>query len=506
MVVRSRAAAAASVLVALSLATPSAAYADPSSVDHTFGDNGVVALTHSGSRNEILVGLTVLPDGKILTLTDTTDQPAFEVRRLLPDGRPDRSYGGGDGVAAFATSTDNSDTRMAVDPRTGKVYVSTFLDNGTTSPTTVWRLKADGRVDKPFGGGDGHVIFQQRLTLAMLPLSNGRLLMVGNDLGDHSSDVWRLDDRGKPDHRFGTQGRAVLSTDVNDSPTSIVAQPDGRLVVAGSHFDPSASTLMAFRLQKGGAPDRTFGNHGEIQLSPSRAGLTTSTVWSPQVLLRPDGRTAYVAGLNQNNGGFVNSLLVAGLTPRGRLDTTFGKHVYLGISETDSTSALERDGKLVVGGYLPLAPGNDAVFRFTARGALDTTWSQDGTLPQPGGLTSPQVALSPRGRVLLGQTFGATSFDGKLTALRGTKTPSCHGRLATQFGGPGADTLTGTPAADVLVGLGGRDVLKGLAGDDLLCGGSGPDHLIGGSGDDVLYGGPGHDSLDGGSGHNTLHQ
>ena len=61
----------------------------------------------------------------------------MELRRLHPDGRLDRTFGD-HGVVAFARSASYEDVHLAYDRRTGKSYVSTFLDNGTTSPTTIW--------------------------------------------------------------------------------------------------------------------------------------------------------------------------------------------------------------------------------------------------------------------------------------------------------------------------------------------------------------------------------
>jgi hypothetical protein len=133
------------------------------------------------------------------------------------------------------------------------------------------------------------------------------------------------------------------------------------------------------------------------------------------------------------------------------------------------------------------------VVRLRTDGHLDTTWSGDGILQLPGHSDQVALGLAPSGRVLAARTTGTTNpFRTEIRAFRGTPTPSCHGRLATQFGSPRADHLTGTAGRDVLVGLGGDDVLKGLAGNDVLCGNAGDDTLVGGRGTDVLDGGTGH--------------
>ena len=82
--------------------------------------------------------------------------------------------------------------------------------------------------------------------------------------------------------------------------------------------------------------------------------------------------------------------------------------------------------------------------------------------------------------------------------------PDCHGQLATIYGTPGNDTITGGPFADVIAGLGGKDKISGLGSGDVLCGGPGKDTLRGGGGRDRLYGDAGKDLLKGGKGRDRL--
>jgi uncharacterized delta-60 repeat protein len=491
---KSRAALAAPLLAVLSISA--AAYASPSQLDHGFGTDGVLTI-HSASHSELILDVAALPDGKTMVLTATLDEPALELYRLRANGSPDPTFGGGDGVFPFLLAANYEDVHLAVDPRTGKSYVSTFLDNGSTSPTTVWRIKADGTLDSAYGGSnDGHVTFNKRLVNALLPLSGGRLLMAGVDFAAHNADVWGVSDAGAADHTFGSGGKVLLSTDENDAATGLARQTDGKVMVAGSHYDPATSLLTAYRLTKGGQLDTSYSGDGKATINPSRTGVTTSTVWTPQVLVRPDNRSVFVGGLNQTAGSFRNSLLVAGLTAKGKADKSFGKHVYPGITETWGQAALERDGKVVVSGNIPPEPSTrNAVFRFTTAGRLDRSWSGDGVLQLAGSSDLITLGITPKGRVLVGRTLGTGPYDAEVRALRGTRTPSCHGKLATQFGSSKANRITGTPARDVLVGLGGNDTLKGLAGKDVLCGNSGNDTLIGGPGNDILVGGPGTNTL-----------
>ncbi len=343
------------VVMLVTMAGAAQANASPTSPDPGFDGDGLLTI-HSASHDEAFAAMVALRDGKSLVLVTTQDEPALELYRLRENGSPDPTFGGGDGVYSFALAANYEDVALAVDPHSGKSYITTFLDNGTTSPTTVWRIKANGTLDSAYGGGDGHVVFNHRLVESIVAQPDGKLLMAGNDLGAQTANVWRLKDAGTTDHRFGAAGTRVLSTNTSTEATGIALQRDQRVVVGGDHYDMTHSTLLAYRLTKGGNFDPTFSGDGKAVINPSSTGVTTSTVWPTDVLIRPDGRTVFVAGLNQNDGSFRNTLLLAGLSKSGKPDRAFGKHVFVGISETWGQAALERDGKVIVTGYLPPSP------------------------------------------------------------------------------------------------------------------------------------------------------
>ena len=489
-----------------------AATAAPTSPDPGFGGDGSVTL-HSDAHASYLGDLAVLEDGRTMVLVQTGADPAIELWRLREDGTPDPAYGGGDGFHAFGGVDNYEDLHLAVDPASGKAYVTAFVD-GMPFPTFVWRLTASGAPDPSFGGGAGEVHLEERIAEDLTTAPGGKLVMVGADLAANSVNIWQLAETGAPDPGFGTGGSLVLSTDPNDGADAVLRQPDGRLVVAGSHYSPTASNLPLYRVTSAGVLDGSFSDDGKTVVDPSSPGVTTSTVWSPDLAIRPDGRLVVVAGLNQNNGGFVNTLLVSGLTASGLPDARFGTRVHTGLTATDVRADLQRDGMLVVGGVVPPNPSTTgAIVRLTPTGAFDTSWSDDGLLPVPGALGGMLLGLLPTGRLIAATTVQNAMYDTQVLALQGTLTPRCHGKLATQFGTRAADKIVGTAMADVLVGLRGKDKIKGGAGKDLICGngkadklfgGKGKDKLYGQGGNDLLVGNAGKDVLRGGGGHDTI--
>jgi uncharacterized delta-60 repeat protein len=494
---------AALLLVATAATVASPADAGPITPDPGFGGDGSVTL-HSATHAESPGDLRVLDDGKVMVVTYTNADPGIEVWRLREDGTSDPTYGGGDGVVAFGGSDNYEDLHLTVDPLTGKSYVSAFVD-GSPFPTFIWRLTASGSPDPTFGSGTGQVSFVQRIVHDLTTAPGGKLVMVGGDFVAGTSNVWQLTNTGAPDAGFGTAGTRVLSVDTNDGADGLLRQEDGKLVIAGSHYNATTSTMPVYRVTAAGALDPSFGGDGKTVVEPSSPGTTTSTVWAPDIVVRPDGRLVVVAGLNQNNGGFITTLLVAGLKASGAPDTQFGTHVYSELFTTDASAALQRNGVLVVGGTRPPTPSTTGgIVRINPDGAYDLSWSGDGLLPVPGTQSSVQVGLLPTGRLIAAFRPDAAA-DTQLLALKGTKTPTCQGKLATQFGGHAADTIKGTPKKDVLVGGGGKDKIKGRGGNDRICGGGKADQLFGGPGKDKIYGQGGNDLLVGNSGVDQLY-
>ncbi|WP_115937112.1 calcium-binding protein [Aestuariispira insulae] len=73
-----------------------------------------------------------------------------------------------------------------------------------------------------------------------------------------------------------------------------------------------------------------------------------------------------------------------------------------------------------------------------------------------------------------------------------------------QFGGNGADELTGSQAHELIHGRKGDDRISGLGGADALFGGKGKDRIDGNDGNDHLFGNHGNDRLNGGPGRDVI--
>ena len=188
---------------------------------------------------------------------------------------------------------------------------------------------------------------------------------------------------GGLDTSFGTGGKVVTSYS-GPAPTDALLQPDGKIVlVVGLSNTPTATQSIALvRYQSNGAIDTTFGQAGWASTN-----FTNFINYANDAVLQPDGKIV-VAGEAQSADGTVSEFAVARFTANGALDTTFGTGgkvttnfvgVMLGgVSNPASTVLLQPDGKILVGGSASRCPRNCGA-RQTALARYNSNGSLDTT-------------------------------------------------------------------------------------------------------------------------------
>jgi len=227
---------------------------------------------------------------------------------------------------------------------------------------------------------------------------DGRIVVAGFAYVDGATftdfALARFNSDGTLDSGFGTGGK--VTTDfgaTSDYPGGIALQVDGKIVVAGEHNDPGGGFDYALaRYNSDGSLDTTFGSNGRVTTA---LGATND---SPVTLtVQPDGRIVIASGYDATATN--SDFLVARYTATGALDTTFnpGGSLGGGVVTTDLGASFESaravavqpDGKIVAAGVSG-SPAAMALVRYNADGSPDTTFgaSGDGTLIYPLGSSS----------------------------------------------------------------------------------------------------------------------
>lgn len=389
----------------------------------------------------------VQPDGKILAVgvATTGTNEDFAITRLNADSSLDTSFDG-DGRLTLAIGAGIDRARSVALQADGKILVAGVTHNGSNLDFALVRLLADGSRDSSFGTqgvrtlpmGSGN---DDATSVIVQP--DGRIVLVGFGSNGSNDDfaLTRLLSDGSLDTSFGSGGRALLPVgNALDQARSVALQADGKLVVVGRSSNGTNDDFSIIRLNSNGSLDTSFDGDGKRLLS-----IGTSADEASSVVIQADGKIL-VAGSSLNGAGY--DFAIARLNADGSLDTSFdgdGKLMLpMGTSRDDVRSmVLQDDGKILIAGRAWNGVNYDfAIARLNADGSLDTSFDGDGKRIVPVGTTwdeAHSLSVTPDGRIVLaGRAWNGTSYDFAFVRL------NADGSLDASFNGGTQASLSGT--------------------------------------------------------------
>ena len=266
-----------------------ARYNADGSLDASFGAGGKVTTSFfgfDGSANAV----ALQADGKIVAVGSAYPGGAnnqFAVARYNADGSLDASFGvGGEVTTDFFGRNDwGHDVILQSDGKIVAAGIATPV--GASDEYAVARYNADGSLDTSFGG-DGKVTAQfssaYTRSLAAAGQADGKIVTASWGVGPTGFfDVFslaRFNTDGSLDSSFGTNGMLTTSfLDSQNQASTVTVQPDGKIVAAGSAFDPTGSYgVFALARYDAGASTAPAVTLSALWASPNRVvGGTAST-------------------------------------------------------------------------------------------------------------------------------------------------------------------------------------------------------------------------------------
>ncbi len=317
---------------------------------------------------------------------------------------------------------------------------------------------------------------------------DGKIVVAGvvTVLGSvHKVGLARYNSNGNLDTAFGAGGKVItdfFGTNISrQGASSLVIQPDGKIVVAGVVLPSSGSNQADFgliRYNADGSPDATFGSGGKVITNVAANKHDVAMA----LALQPDGKIV-AAGFNgaSQSPQLPSDFVIVRYNSNGSIDTTFGAG---GIVITDFNNdvdfafslVIQPDGKMVAGGVIYNRSNSSydfAIARYDSNGSLDNTFGSGGKVITDFG----SIPNDPRDDVL---TSMILQSDGKILAA-GTGEPNrnttsadfvvarfnSNGSLDTAFGTGGkvATDFNGTIdfATSIALQPDGRFVVAGVA-------------------------------------------
>jgi uncharacterized delta-60 repeat protein len=219
---------------------------------------------------------------------------------------------------------------------------------------------ADGLVLTHFGRiDDDSPSGRNEIGVSVVAKPDGKLVVAGSsDLAVRSSDfaLARYNPNGSLDASFGSGGRVLTDFGASDFASTLIVQPDGKLVAAGVSFGATGDitgfdVLALARYNQDGSLDASFGSGGRLLMS-NLSGLCC--IGGTALVAEPGGKlvaTAITFDEEQNSVG-----TLVRLNPDGSLDASFGSGgIVANFTEEAQVGflgalVLQPDGKLVVAG------------------------------------------------------------------------------------------------------------------------------------------------------------
>jgi uncharacterized delta-60 repeat protein len=319
-------------------------------------------------------------------------------------------------------------------------------------------LASDGDLDASFGTG-GKVLTDFNsstdLAYAVAVQQDGRYVVVGttyinNDYTQEDFAVARYNANGTLDASFGVNGK--VKTDfpgLAAVASSVVIQPDGKIVVAGGAF-PLFTFLGDFKVARyntNGSLDSSFGVGGIVTTSFPGQGS-----YAFAVALQADGKIV-AAGtdfVNFSSDSSSNTdFALARYNADGTPDTGFGSNGivttdFAGFNDDAFSVLIQPDGKLVaVGSAVSRTTSYDfALARYLPNGSIDASFGNRGKVHTDFGAAgfdqARAAALQPDGKIV---AAGTTISPNGLVQPFALARYNPNGRLDRTFDRDGRQTI-----------------------------------------------------------------
>lgn len=284
-------------------------------------------------------------------------------------------------TASFPSSVQSVINKVKQQP-TGKLAVAGYQRDGSLDYSmTAARFNSDGSLDTAFSGdGMRTITFTsgESIGWSLANSPNDKAVIAGSVINGGNWDfaLACLTDSGALDTGFGTGG--LVSTAIgsgNDEALDVFVHTDGRVKAAG-YSNSGGANYRDFAMaayNAAGALDLTFGSGGKVTTNMGGDDIAFA------MLQQPDNKFV-VAGYSETMATGIRSFAIARYSATGALDTGFSQDGKLTTPFSNVSSQIygitrQRDGKLVAVGC---AGPDIALARYTTSGALDTGFGSGG--------------------------------------------------------------------------------------------------------------------------------
>lgn len=313
-------------------------------LDPQFGSNGVATVVRRSlvggglaarRRGDLFVGtLKCVAPPPPNTLSCVTAPVVVATRG---NGQPDQGFGT-NGETVLASATHEGFSTLSIAP-SGAVIAGGSLYYPDDS--ILARLLPNGTPDPSFGGGDGFIETSTPIDgIARVPGGVTVGGAAGTQLQPEVFGLARFNADGSADSSFAGGAGATSTTrgGSTDTTGSLVRDSDGSLTIAGTighpcdappPSEPGCRTQIGlFRYTADGLVDASFGNEGFVS-TPTTRVRHARTLFDQVAAVKTPLGLAVAAPAYHGSPLLVEAPLVVRYRSNGKLDPTFGKAGYV---------------------------------------------------------------------------------------------------------------------------------------------------------------------------------
>lgn len=322
-------------------------------VDSSYGKNGRFNDVPQSKLANIANQILLQKDGKAIIAgvfgeaINGNTKNDFGVIRLTTNGILDSTFNN-TGILRLDFNGNDVCNSLAIQADGKIVICGKIADNDSTA---VVRLKVDGTLDSSFGEygivknkfGD----YKDDNLTTILVRDNNKIITCGytEQSGNQKIVVLQYKFNGDPDSTFGVNGIVLMPFQgYAPFPYGMCLLNDGKVVIVNRFLFGGGGLI---RLNIDGTIDNSFGQNGEVILSPSLGTLYPST-------MRIDkSSNIHVAGYININGE--DDSYYIRLMPNGSIDTKYSSTgIVTSVSQEEdriNDIAIQTDGKIITSGY-----------------------------------------------------------------------------------------------------------------------------------------------------------
>jgi uncharacterized delta-60 repeat protein len=341
-------------------------------------------------------GLTASSVAKVVSSGSTIYAGAFNATQY--NGTPISNLFGINvyGSLTYSAVSINSQVSGILPQADGKIMVvGDFTTVSGVSRNRIARMNSDGTLDTSFVIGTGFGTSVGVSTLSIDINSSGDYFVGGQFTtysGVSRNNIIKLTSTGSVDNTF------AVGTGTNNLITSVLVQPDGKVIIAGVFTSYSSTTANRIvRLNTNGTIDNTF---------VTGTGFSNDVF---QAILQTDGKIVCVGNFGSYNGTTIDR--VCRLNTDGTIDGTF---TSLGFNGSVQDITIDVDGNIIVTGQFTTYNGitQSRIVKLNPNGTVFGTWNSG----SGAGASVFSVAALPDKRIIVGAA-STTTYNGYYVPL-----------------------------------------------------------------------------------------